>query len=141
MILEQIKKTFQLAITKNWDKTFWSIDLHETCLKPNYQVGNIPKEFYPYAKETLQILSNLPEVTLIMYTCSHPNEIEKYIEYFEENNIHFEYVNKNPEVPSQGYGYYQDKFYMNVGFDDKFGFDAHNDWKLILDYLNEHIVK
>lgn len=135
MILDQIKKTFQLVITRNWDKIYWCIDLHETCIRPNYKVGDIPTDFYPYAKEVMQLLSNVKNVCLIMYTCSHPQEIDKYLEFFENNQIHFQYVNKNPEVHTEGYGYYEDKFYFNILFDDKAGFDADSDWKLIYDYL------
>ena len=96
---------FQYKKERNWDKTFWFFDIHATILKPNYTFGDIPKEFYPYAKETLQILSKLPDVELIIYTCSHPHEIEQYLEFFKENGIDFKYVNENPEVKTQLNGY------------------------------------
>lgn len=139
MILDQIKKTFDLAHQKGWDKTFWCVDLHDTCIRPNYKYGEIPREFYEYAKETLQILSNRKDVCLIMYTCSHPEEVEQYKQFFAAEGIIFEHVNKNPEVKSQGYGYYEDKPYFNVLFDDKAGFDPYNDWKMIHKYLTEFI--
>lgn len=124
---------------KKWNKTYWFFDLHSTVIVPNYQYGNIPKEFYPHAKEVLQILSEREDVCLIMYTCSHPHEIKEYLKHFEENGIHFDYVNKNPEVEAEdgGYGYYQDKPYMNVLFEDKAGFDAETEWELVRDLLNE----
>tara|TARA_B100001094_G_C17588540_1_gene510821 strand:- start:302 stop:538 length:237 start_codon:yes stop_codon:yes gene_type:complete len=73
-----------------------------------------------------------------MYTCSHPNEIKEYLKLFEENGIKFEYINRNPEVQSEGYGYYEDKLYFNVLFEDKTGFDANNDWINVKNKLAEN---
>jgi hypothetical protein len=125
---------FEYKEQRGWDKTFWFFDIHATILKPNYTYGNIPDEFYPYAKETLQYLTKLDEVEMIIYTCSHPHEIEQYIEFFEKNNIRFKYVNENPEVKTQtnGYGCYDKKPYMNVLFEDKAGFDAETEWEPVL---------
>jgi hypothetical protein len=125
---------FENKEQRGWDKTFWFFDIHATILKPNYTYGNIPDEFYPYAKETLQYLTKLDEVEMIIYTCSHPHEIEQYIEFFEKNNIRFKYVNENPEVKTQtnGYGCYDKKPYMNVLFEDKAGFDAETEWEPVL---------
>jgi len=130
---------FKLKEERGWDKTYWAVDLHGTVIKPNYQAGNIPKDFYPFAKEVLQRLSKLEDVCLIMYTCSHPHEQDQYLAFFEENGIHFDYVNGNPEVETDegGYGYYEDKPYMNVLFEDKAGFDALTEWKPVWDLLNE----
>jgi hypothetical protein len=44
-------------------------------------------------------------------------------------------VNKNPEVKSTTYGYYEDKPYFNVLFEDKAGFDATEDWFLVGNYF------
>jgi hypothetical protein len=109
---------------RGWDKTYWFIDLHSTVVVPNYAEEGIPTEFYPMAKEVLQILSNRSDICLIMYTCSHPKEIKQYLEFFDGNDIHFEYVNENPEVKTgdDAYGCYDDKPYMNVLFEDKAGF-------------------
>lgn len=124
---------FELKIARDWNKTYWFVDVHGTILKPNYQYGNTPSDFYPLAKETLQLISKLPDICMILYTCSHPHEINEYLELFEENDIHFQYVNENPEVPTDknGYGNYDKKPYMNVLLEDKAGFDPDNDWELI----------
>jgi len=137
-IIKSIKVNhFKYKEERGWDKTFWFFDIHATILKPNYTFGDIPKEFYPYAKETLQILSKLPDVELIIYTCSHPHEIEQYLEFFKENGIDFKYVNENPEVKTQlnGYGCYDKKPYMNVLFEDKAGFDAETEWVEVLELI------
>jgi hypothetical protein len=132
-----IKKTFDVAKRRNWDKTFWAIDIHETMIIPNYKKDDIPKTWYPYALEVMQILSKRKDVCLILFTCSHPHEIELYLKYFNDNGVNFEHVNSNPEVltDTQGYGNYDDKFYFNLLLDDKAGFDANNDWEIILNIL------
>jgi hypothetical protein len=137
-VLNSIKiNHFKNKEERGWDKTFWFFDIHATILKPNYSYGNIPKEFYPYAKETLQLISKLQDIELILYTCSHPHEIEEYLIYFKSYDIHFKYINENPEVKTQpnGYGCYDKKPYMNVLFEDKAGFDAETEWEEIFNFL------
>ena len=137
-IIRSIKTNhYEYMVKRNWDKTYWAVDIHGTILKPNYEAGNIPKEFYPYAKETLQYISQMKDVVLILYTCSHPHEIEEYFEFFKENSIEFKYVNENPEVKSnlEGYGCYDKKPYFNVLFEDKAGFSGEQDWVGVLEYL------
>jgi len=124
-------------VNRGWDKTYWVFDIHGTILKPNYEYGNIPKEFYPSAKETLQMISKMEDVVMILYTCSHPHEIEQYIEYFKDNDIKFDYINENPEIATnlEGYGNYDKKPYMNVLFEDKAGFDGDTDWIKVYEFL------
>src|ERR1035437_9397571 len=114
-VIKAIEKSFRDKEKRKWDTLYYFFDIHGTILKPNYQYGNTPKDFYPYAKEALQLISNIPYVVCVLYTCSHPNEIQEYVKLFEDNGIHFKYVNENPEVPTDvnGYGCYDKKAYMN----------------------------
>jgi len=138
-ILHSIKKNHFEALEKrkDWGYVYYAIDLHGTIVKPNFEVGNIPKEFYPYAKEVLQMLSKRDDIIMYMYTCSHPHEQEQYIQYFKENGIDFKWINKNPEVVTDnlGYGYYEEKPFFNVLFEDKAGFDPMEDWEDVRDYF------
>tara|TARA_B110000211_G_C14076989_1_gene552571 strand:- start:998 stop:1420 length:423 start_codon:yes stop_codon:yes gene_type:complete len=140
MITKAIQKAFDIAKERGWEKTFWAFDIHDTMIKPNYKFGDIPTEFFPLAKEVMQEISKRDDICLIMYTCSHPHEIEQYIELFKENGINFDHINKNPEVKSEGYGYYEDKFYFNVLFEDKTGFDATEDWEKVQKVLAENPI-
>lgn len=137
MVLNAIKNSFEQMDKRGWDKVFYFVDLHSTVVKPNFSTKDIPKDFYEGAKEALQYLTEREDVCLIMYTCSHKHEIVKYIEYFKEHGIIFNYVNENPEVKTDlgGYGCYDDKPYMNVMIDDKAGFDAETEWITIMDYF------
>jgi len=132
-----IEKFYEDKERRGWDKGYFFFDIHATILKPNYMFGQIPKEFYPNALETLQYISKIDEIVMILYTCSHPHEVEEYLEYFTSLGINFKYVNENPEVETQlnGYGCYDKKPYMNVLFEDKSGFDAETEWLEVLEVM------
>ena len=126
-----IDNAFRKAHKKGWDCIYLLVDVHETIVVPNYSKEEIPKEFYPLAKEVLQKLSQRKDIVMILYTCSWPREIEQYLSFFKDNGIVFKYANKNPDVESAGYGYYEDKPYADILFDDKAGFDPFFDWAIV----------
>ena len=133
MISRAIVKAFSTAQTRNWDTIFVAVDVHDTIVVSNYSEDTIPTTYYAGAKETLQYLSERPDVVLIMFTSSNPKEVNEYFEFFASEHIHFMYNNCNPEVPSAGYGCYDRKFYFNVLIEDKAGFDATKEWEKVLE--------
>jgi len=133
-IIKAIDKAFQTMEKRNWDKIFFYFDIHETILYPDYN-NTDPLKFYPYAKEILQYLSRRKDVEIALFTCSYPDQIVRYIEFFNEHGIKFTYANKNPDIKNTTYGYYDDKPYFNVLFEDKAGFDAEEDWFLVGKYF------
>lgn len=139
MITRAIDNAFQHAKVKGWSKTYWAFDIHGTILKPNHRRDVISTEFYPNAIEAMQLLSKRDDIVRILYTCSYPAEIDQYLSFFERHGIHFHYVNRNPEVADGGYGYYKEKFYFNVMFEDKSGFDGETDWTNVIETLKKYI--
>lgn len=137
MITKAIRNAFKHASDRSWERTYWAVDIHGTMIVPNYKGGDVPNEFYPWAKEVLQRISQREDIVLILFTCSHPNELNQYRSLFTEHNIRFQYINENPEVTNGAYGCYDQKIYFNVLFEDKAGFDPHEDWKLVHDLLDE----
>jgi hypothetical protein len=135
-----IHKMFLHSFSKEWYETFWTIDLHSTIIKPTYKNKRQIFEYYPYAKEVLQLLSNRQDITLIMYTSSFPDEIIYYMKCFKKDNIYFKHVNENPNISSKNgnFGYYEKKFYFNILFDDKAGFDPILEWEQIFKLLLEY---
>jgi len=134
-IIKSIKRAKQRAEEKNWGYTYWFFDIHETIIVPNYKVGEIPTEFYPLAKETLQMINKRSDIVMCLYTCSWPEEIKKYDKFFKENGIEFDYLYaKNPDVENNALGYYDYKPYFNVLFEDKAGFSP-EDWEKVKEYL------
>jgi hypothetical protein len=141
MIAKAIVNNYKTALLRKWDKTYWAFDIHETIIIPNYKADHIPKTFYPNAKKVLQQISKRKDITMMLYTCSHPHEIEEYQKYFAENDIIFTYVNENPEVvtgKSTDYGNYDKKPYFNVLFENKAGFDAMQDWFIVEKLLKQY---
>jgi len=135
MIIDFIQKMFKHSFSKEWYETYWAFDLHGTIIKPTYKGTEVI--YYPHAKETLQILTKRPDIKMILWTSSFPNEIKEYIDRFEKDGIHFDAVNENPGISSKNgnFGYYENKFYFNVLFDDKAGFDPNTEWYQVLDFL------
>jgi hypothetical protein len=136
MITKAIQNCLTNAKLKGWEKTYWAFDIHGTILKPTYKSGVISSEFYPYAKEVLQLLSKREDIVRILFTCSYPEEIVTYVQFFRQHDIHFDHINANPEVCTGAYGHYESKFYFNVLFEDKAGFDPMTDWTAVLSLLN-----
>ena len=136
-ILKWIKKMFTHAEKSEWFETYWAVDLHGTIIKPSYKGTEMT--YYPYAKETMKLLSERKDIKLILWTSSFPNEIEEYVNNMKTDGILFDSINENPGVSSKNgsFGYYEDKFYFNVLFDDKSGFDAERDWKSIYKYFKK----
>ena len=144
MITNAITNNYEIALKRQWDKTYWAFDIHGTIVIPNYDNDEIPKIFYPNAKKVLQQISMRRDITTILYTCSHPHQIKAYLKYFKEHDINFDYVNENPEVitgKSNEYGNYDKKPYFNVLFEDKAGFDAMNDWFIVDELLKKYNEK
>ncbi|MCK9574652.1 MAG: hypothetical protein M0R51_01595 [Clostridia bacterium] len=117
------------AEEKEWFETYWCIDIHGTVSYPDYRKIEPIIDYYPYAKEVLQLLSERKDIILIMYTSSYPSEIAVYTKQFNNDGIKFNYVNENPEisVAHGSFGHYTQKLYFNVLFDDKAGFDPETD--------------
>lgn len=130
-----IPLAMDIAKSRGYDKIYLFADIHSTILKPDYD--NVAKEYYPMAKETLQMLSKRKDVSINLYTCSYPKEIEGYINFFKKDNIKFIYTNKNPEAENTKHGYFEDKPYMNILLEDKAGFDADVDWYIVNDCFKE----
>lgn len=136
-IIKSIEREYQNMHDRGWDRIFLMFDLHGTIIKPNRTVGNTDVVYYPYAKETLQLISNRGDLDLNIYTCSHDDEVIEYQKKFKEDGIIFKYVNENPDVQTSGYGNYDKKPYMNVLFEDKAGFFGETDWKPVYEYFKQ----
>jgi hypothetical protein len=136
-IIKALNNLEKIKLLRGWDRTFWAFDIHGTLIKPNYTSERIPTELYEHAIDVLKLLTDDPEVCLMLYTCSHPSEIKEYVEFFNSHGINFEYVNVNPEVKTDlgGYGCYDKKPYFNILFEDKAGFDPESDWIEVLNWL------
>lgn len=137
-MVDFIDKVFKHSFKKEWYETYWVFDLHGTIIKSTYHGTDV--EYYPYAKETLQLLTRRPDIKMILWTSSFPHEIKQYLLRFEEDGILFDAINENPGISSKNgnFGFYEQKFYFNVLFDDKAGFDAEKEWKDIYELMKKY---
>lgn len=139
-IVKAFDNAYERAKEKNWDYIYILVDVHGTIFKPSY-LNEEKYEFYPYAKDVLELLTLFTNTKLILWTSSTEYAIFDYKIVFERNNIKFDYVNCNPEVERQKTDPktldLSSKYYFNIGIDDKFGFEPETDWKMIYDYLTK----
>ena len=66
--------------------------------------------------------------TVADWSSCYQDKLEMYRKHFEDNDIYFDYINENPECNNSNYACFDNKFYFDIGIDDRFGFDAKNDW-------------
>jgi hypothetical protein len=128
-----INELFNTSFAKKWYETYWAVDIHSTLLVPTYDRNDLSVNYYPYAKEVMQILTQRIDINLILWTSSYPVEIEHYIKVFKRDGIIFDNINDNPNISSKNgnFGYYEKKFYFNILFDDKAGFKPLVEWPVI----------
>ena len=138
MNLFNIERSFKTAKERGWDRLYWFIDYHDTIGPADYGDETKQRKFYPYAKKVLQFLSKQPEICLILFTCSHRDDIDTMLTFLKENEIYFNYVNENPECHSSTMSNFSQKPYINVLLDDKAGFEGEHDWRQIGLVLERH---
>lgn len=135
MITRAIRRAYDVARVRNWDKVYWAIDLHETCIRSNYGKGSY--EFLgDYVVRALQKISERPETVIILWSSVHADEEADIIEFFANNGIRVSYFNHNPEVSNTAHGNFDTKFYFSILLDDKAGFNYELDWFKIFDLFD-----
>ena len=127
-------KAFQRMKEKSWDEIYIMIDIHDTIFRACYH-DEEKHEYFPFAKECLQLMSNDPRLKLILWSSTYPEVLEKYRKFFSTDGINFDMVNINDKVENTELSCVIDKTYFNVGIDDKFGFEAESDWEVLFEYL------
>lgn len=136
--MSYIEKVFNGLNNGSFKCIYIMVDVHNTILKPTFDKKET-FEYFPYAKETLKLLSEKENIKLIMWTSSYDEKIQMYLKHFEENGIIFNFVNENKEYGNVSFACFDTKFYYDIGIDDKFGFDAEHDWKEIYTFLTKKL--
>ena len=123
---------------RNWDKIYILVDIHGTIFESSYSISD-PLITYPDAINCLRLMSSIKEFCLILWSSTSKSVAENYLKYFADNGINFKYFNENPEVENNNISIFDKKFYFNVGIDDKFGFEANQDWWHLMNAINSLI--
>jgi len=120
MIYKSIIDAFKEKIQRKWNVLYFAIDLHGTIIQ-KYKGNEIVP--YKYVTDVLIQLSNSPEITLILFTSTYPENLKTFYDWCKEWDINFKYLNENPDCPNNSTGDFTKKFYYNVLIDDRAGFD------------------
>lgn len=132
MSFESIRSAYEQFEQKSFDKMYLALDIHGTVADSDYL--HVSHSLYPVAIKPLQVISHLPEVVIILFSCCYPESYHEYLDLFAENGIKISYFNENPEVPNTQTGCFDSKFYYNLIFEDKSvpGFDP-STWPSVCD--------
>lgn len=125
-IFRAIKSAYEKTAERNWDRVYWALDLHGTCIKSTYQKHTY-EWINPRIKDAIQKLVAYPETHLILWSSVYPDEQQHIIKFFEDEGIRITGFNTNPLEPSNRVSWFDEKFYMSIIVDDKAGFDP-SEW-------------
>ncbi len=92
-IIYAFQNAFERKIEKQWDKIYVLVDIHDTIFKACYEQTEC-YVYFPNAKEALQVLTRRHDTCLILWSSCYPEKLDTYLEKFEHDGIHFDYVNR-----------------------------------------------
>jgi hypothetical protein len=94
MMVDVILNFWEKQRTCKYFESYWIFDMHGTIIKPNHIRGNTDLNYYPFAKECLQILTSRPDIRIISFTSSYTEDLKEYVRKFKEDDIIFNYLKK-----------------------------------------------
>lgn len=121
MIHTAIQKAYDQFALHKWEHIYFALDVHGTVASPDYKAAS--RELYDVVVEPLQVISRLPEVQIILFTCCQKHDYPAYYKLFERYGIRIFRINDNPAVANTKTGCFDKKFYFNILADDKAGFE------------------
>jgi len=143
-IEKAIREAFKQKKERGWDTIYFAIDLHSTILLPGNTAraddhpSAIANKIFPFALETLKLLSLQKDIVLILFTSSFKNDLIPFLTFCTINKINFKYLNENLECKNTSSGDYTKKFYYNVLLDDRAGFNPKH-WQKIFNIIFEEL--
>ena len=75
-----------------WDRIYVLVDIHDTVFHASYDKIET-YEWFPYAKECLREMTKRGDIALILWTSTHREAIDNYLDVFARNGIVFDFVN------------------------------------------------
>ena len=138
-IIKAIQTAERKQKERGYEFLYWCIDIHGVILSHTNTLYNIDAVFYPYCIETLLRLSNTRKHKLILWSSSRDVAITRVMGDLMRCNIRINYVNENPDFGITGICDYTKKFHFDVLLEDKAGFEAETDWKVIYKYLTRKV--
>jgi len=140
MIVNAIKRAYEIMEARNWDTIYYAVDLHGVCLESNYTTGEhvfISDE----AVNTLKLIGSLKESKIIIWSSVHDKDKKAILDLFAEHGIPVHGFNSNSTAADTATGCFKEKFYFSVLLDDKAGFDPAIHWAEIGEFLREKMLR
>lgn len=147
-----IKKRFEIASKRRWDKVIVAVDLHDTvmnsekynaAIKNSQTVRHASKwAVYQQAILPLQMLTKRTDVKLVWYTGTDEKTLEIITSMlFAEYSIKFEGIAGGDEFELVHEGQsFENKPCFDILLEDKAGFDPEEDWKEVLKGINNNVL-
>jgi hypothetical protein len=139
-ITKAFEKAFFKKESRGWDHIYVAVDVHETIFEPTYKGTQKEFTYYFNAQVALRTLSKMEDVKLILFTSSYSDQIGRFLDKFEEDDIHFDFINENPMEKNTEYACFDKKFYFNVIIDDKAGFEADSEWYDVFKVCQKQLI-
>ena len=139
-IVSAIRKAIDKKNAGGWEKwpqLYWAIDLHGTVIVPTYNT-DCTVEFYPNAQNVLKQLTLRSDMMLILWTGTHKDHIDKYIEQMKLVGIKFDAINENPKCEEDELRNISQKIYFDILLDDKAGFAPSVEWFTVEEELRKY---
>jgi len=134
-IIGAFEAAFNRAKTQNWDYIVVLVDIHDTIFKASWN-GPENYEWLGKAKETLQLMTKMSNIKMILWSSSYIGRLADYINEMTNNDICFDAINENIEgTTNTELACFDEKPYFSVGIDNAFGFEPEKDWNNIYNYL------
>lgn len=134
-IIKAIETAYRKKSERNYKFLYWCIDLHGVILEGKYNLNNDGAKPYPYALKTLKLISNNPSNKIILWTSSYVLPTAAILTWLNENNIKIHFINENPDYTLTELCDFTKKFFFDILFDDKAGFEGEKDWEPVYNYL------
>jgi len=113
-ISSAISRAFVKKSNGGWEKyprMYWAIDLHGVILDSTYKTDFDEQIIDPACARVLQKLSQKNNACLIIFTASNEEYINNVLQWLSKLDIHFDFVNGNPEVTGNEWCNTSEKFY------------------------------
>lgn len=135
-IIKAVDRAYRVMRERKWNTVYWCIDLHDTCLKANYQNGGY-EWINDQCVQTLRLIADRVESEIILWSSAYPKQQEEIVDFFCDHGIPVLAFNENPMEANTVTGDFSKKFYFSVLIDDKAGFDPAEDWYKLWCYIHQ----
>lgn len=131
-----MRRAFEKRRDRNYDTTYWAIDIHDTIVPSTYTYPNTYNvTAYDHMLECLQLLSGMPDHKIILWSCTAKERSTELIDLLKTHDINIDFYNENPECESTDICDFNSKFYTDLIIEDKAGWNPYKDWSLLYVHL------